>query len=101
MTLELLSGLKHKHIRVFVAITQHDFTNKGQETERYWTYADEHLWKGSSGVLWDVDWWNDPVSLLPPQITRSRGLSWRKPDDNFLCPGVLLSLCHVITCHFL
>lgn len=57
-----ISGLKHANM-------QHD------KTEKEWTYADKHLWKGTSGVLRHVDWWNDPVSLLPLQLAGARVLS--------------------------
>lgn len=31
------------------------------------TYPNQLLRKGSSGVFRHIDWWDDPVSLLPPQ----------------------------------
>lgn len=104
MTSEVLRGHHTTETQIHTCSIRNHFTNKANVTQpnkRWWTYANEHLRKGSSGVLWNVDWRNDPVSLLPLQNPGARVLTWRKPDDNCLCPDVLLSSCHVITCHFL
>lgn len=60
------------------------------------TYADKHLWEGTSGVFWHVDWWDDPVPLLPSQSTGAHQLCPWKSDDTSLRLGVRswsLSLC--------
>lgn len=42
------------------------------------TYPNQLLRKGSSGVFWHVDRWDDPVSLLPPQAVSAVMLAPRE-----------------------